>query len=163
MGRHTVDLSNADKVILVEGVRNVCCISVLTDFFKLRKYNLQEIVEEFNDGTKEKYRWKRKPQKTTSNSESQVTDNKDKDSVAKAEEKSAESQVDSTTDGSNGDKEPVGQNVESETADVEKATSEDEADTADAGVNDTGSNEQTNETNVVPCISDENVVSKEAK
>lgn len=64
MGNHKVDLTNPDKVILVEGVRNVCCMSVLTDFYKLRKYNLQTIMERDTNGEAARYEAKRRPQQS---------------------------------------------------------------------------------------------------
>ncbi|XP_072029602.1 THUMP domain-containing protein 1-like isoform X2 [Amphiura filiformis] len=126
MGKHRVDLNHAERVILVEGVRNVCCISVLEDFFKLRKYNLQAITEEFVDKSKEqgKSRWNRKPKKSSNNSTSDVTQNQ---SVDKVEDKSSESKIGDVTDDTNGDKECVdGKPEEGQgTSDV-KASEDDE-------------------------------------
>ena len=37
-----VDLKKAKYTILVEIVQRICCVSVITDFMKFRKYNLHE-------------------------------------------------------------------------------------------------------------------------
>ena len=37
------DLKHPQLAILVEVIRNVCCLSVLPDYFELRKYNLLEL------------------------------------------------------------------------------------------------------------------------
>jgi len=41
-----VNFEQPDVVVSVDVLQKVCCISVLKDFFKLRKYNLQEICKE---------------------------------------------------------------------------------------------------------------------
>ncbi|XP_074622918.1 THUMP domain-containing protein 1-like isoform X1 [Acropora palmata] len=46
---HTVNLSKPDLAICVEIIKNVCCMSVVRDFFKLRKYNIHEINKEINN------------------------------------------------------------------------------------------------------------------
>lgn len=38
-----VDLKNAKKTILVEVIKGLCCITVLNDYFLLKKYNLNEL------------------------------------------------------------------------------------------------------------------------
>ncbi|XP_068715477.1 THUMP domain-containing protein 1-like [Montipora foliosa] len=45
---HTVDLNRPDLAICVEIIKNVCCMSVVRDLFKLRKYNVHEINKEIN-------------------------------------------------------------------------------------------------------------------
>lgn len=40
---HTVNLNNPDLAICVEIIKNVCCLSVVKDFSKLRKYNIHEV------------------------------------------------------------------------------------------------------------------------
>ncbi|CAJ0943942.1 unnamed protein product [Ranitomeya imitator] len=40
-----VDLTNPEFTIVVEIIRNVCCLSVVKDYTLLRKYNLQEVVK----------------------------------------------------------------------------------------------------------------------
>ncbi|XP_061182416.1 THUMP domain-containing protein 1-like [Saccostrea echinata] len=42
---HRVSHDHPDFVILVEVIQSVCCIGIVKDFFKFRKYNLQEIVK----------------------------------------------------------------------------------------------------------------------
>ena len=42
----TVDLDSPDICIVVEIIRTVCCIGVVSDFYKRRKYNLSELVKE---------------------------------------------------------------------------------------------------------------------
>ncbi|KAJ8037323.1 THUMP domain-containing protein 1 [Holothuria leucospilota] len=41
---HKVDLDNPEYSILVEVICNVCCLSVLKDYNKLKKYNIRAIV-----------------------------------------------------------------------------------------------------------------------
>lgn len=41
---HTVDLKQAALTIVFEVIKNVCCISVLPDYYKYKKYNLCEIT-----------------------------------------------------------------------------------------------------------------------
>jgi len=45
---HTVDLNNPDLAICVEIIKNVCCMSVVRDLFKLRKYNIHEVNEQIH-------------------------------------------------------------------------------------------------------------------
>ncbi|XP_066496714.1 THUMP domain-containing protein 1 [Tiliqua scincoides] len=40
-----VDLSNPEFTIVVEIIRNICCLSVVKDYVLFRKYNLQEVVK----------------------------------------------------------------------------------------------------------------------
>ncbi|XP_053551975.1 THUMP domain-containing protein 1-like [Bombina bombina] len=40
-----VDLSNPEYTIVVEIIKNVCCLSVVKDYMLFRKYNLQEVVK----------------------------------------------------------------------------------------------------------------------
>ncbi|XP_069590317.1 THUMP domain-containing protein 1-like [Ranitomeya imitator] len=40
-----VDLTNPEFTIVVEIIRNVCCLSVVKDYTLFRKYNLQEVVK----------------------------------------------------------------------------------------------------------------------
>ncbi|XP_053326760.1 THUMP domain-containing protein 1 [Spea bombifrons] len=40
-----VDLSNPEYTIVVEIIKNVCCLSVVKDYVLFRKYNLQEVVK----------------------------------------------------------------------------------------------------------------------
>ncbi|XP_073447170.1 THUMP domain-containing protein 1 [Aquarana catesbeiana] len=40
-----VDLSNPEYTIVVEIIKNVCCLSVVKDYTLFRKYNLQEVVK----------------------------------------------------------------------------------------------------------------------
>ncbi|XP_071962336.1 THUMP domain-containing protein 1-like [Antedon mediterranea] len=46
---HRANMDNPELVILVEVIRNVCCMSVIKDFKKFRKYNLHSIVEVLED------------------------------------------------------------------------------------------------------------------
>uniref|UniRef100_UPI00358E0AA6 THUMP domain-containing protein 1 n=1 Tax=Myxine glutinosa TaxID=7769 RepID=UPI00358E0AA6 len=41
-----VNLSTPDLTIIVEVIKNVCCLSVVRDYSRLRKYNLQEVARE---------------------------------------------------------------------------------------------------------------------
>ncbi|XP_014662515.1 PREDICTED: THUMP domain-containing protein 1-like [Priapulus caudatus] len=43
---HRVDLANPQLAVVVEVVANVCCLSVLTDYARFRKYNLSELYGE---------------------------------------------------------------------------------------------------------------------
>lgn len=40
-----VDLNNPQYTIVVEIIKNVCCLSVVRDYVLFRKYNLQEVVK----------------------------------------------------------------------------------------------------------------------
>ena len=42
---HSLCYDEPELVILIEVIRNICCISVIRDFFRFRKYNLLEVVK----------------------------------------------------------------------------------------------------------------------
>ncbi|XP_019397770.1 PREDICTED: THUMP domain-containing protein 1 [Crocodylus porosus] len=44
-----VDLNNPEYTIVVEIIKNVCCLSVVKDYVLFRKYNLQEVVKTNKD------------------------------------------------------------------------------------------------------------------
>lgn len=44
--KNKVDLTNPELTIIVEVIRNVCCVSVVRHYTLFRKYNLQEVVKE---------------------------------------------------------------------------------------------------------------------
>ncbi|XP_071976615.1 THUMP domain-containing protein 1 [Engystomops pustulosus] len=44
-----VDLTNPEYTIVVEIIKNVCCMSVVKDYTLFRKYNLQEVVKSVNE------------------------------------------------------------------------------------------------------------------
>lgn len=46
--KNKVDLTNPEYTIIVEIIKNVCCVSVVRDYVLFRKFNLQEVVK--NDG-----------------------------------------------------------------------------------------------------------------
>lgn len=41
-----VDLTNPELSIIIEIIKSVCCVSVVTDYTLFRKYNLQEVAKE---------------------------------------------------------------------------------------------------------------------
>lgn len=41
-----VDLTNPELSIIIEIIKSVCCVSVVTDYMLFRKYNLQEVAKE---------------------------------------------------------------------------------------------------------------------
>lgn len=43
-GEHKADLKNPELVVLIEVIRSMCCISVVPEFYTLKKYNLLELV-----------------------------------------------------------------------------------------------------------------------
>ncbi|NWI69687.1 THUM1 protein, partial [Todus mexicanus] len=45
-----VNLNNPQYTIVVEIIKNVCCLSVVKDYVLFRKYNLQEVVKSNKDG-----------------------------------------------------------------------------------------------------------------
>ncbi|XP_066293344.1 THUMP domain-containing protein 1-like [Branchiostoma lanceolatum] len=47
-----VNLNSPDLAIVIEVIRTVCCMSVLKDYFKLKKYNIHSIVEGTKDDPK---------------------------------------------------------------------------------------------------------------
>ncbi|XP_070580428.1 THUMP domain-containing protein 1-like [Ptychodera flava] len=46
---HWVDLNSPELTIVVEIVQKICCMSVVKDFYELRKYNLQAVAEGYRD------------------------------------------------------------------------------------------------------------------
>jgi tRNA acetyltransferase TAN1 len=42
---HRVNHDKPDYVVLVEVIQSVCCLGIAKDFFKFKKYNLQEIIK----------------------------------------------------------------------------------------------------------------------
>ncbi|XP_070811235.1 THUMP domain-containing protein 1 [Pituophis catenifer annectens] len=48
-----VDLSNPEYTIVVEIIKNICCLSVVKDYVLFRKYNLQEVVKSKAEGQPE--------------------------------------------------------------------------------------------------------------
>lgn len=44
---HKVDLTDPDLAIVVEIIKNLCCVSVLQNYTKFKKYNLSELYGEF--------------------------------------------------------------------------------------------------------------------
>ncbi|NWR63427.1 THUM1 protein, partial [Bucorvus abyssinicus] len=44
-----VDLNNPQYTVVVEIIKNVCCLSVVKDYVLFRKYNLQEVVKSNKD------------------------------------------------------------------------------------------------------------------
>uniref|UniRef100_A0A2D4IGF8 THUMP domain-containing protein 1 n=1 Tax=Micrurus lemniscatus lemniscatus TaxID=129467 RepID=A0A2D4IGF8_MICLE len=48
-----VDLSHPEYTIMVEIIKNICCLSVVQDYVLFRKYNLQEVVKSKAEGQPE--------------------------------------------------------------------------------------------------------------
>lgn len=48
----TVDRENADYILVLVSLKNVCCVTFLKDYFKRRKYNVIELYKEFDPETK---------------------------------------------------------------------------------------------------------------
>lgn len=46
---HKVNLTAPDHCIIIEVVNLVCCISIVSDYFKLKKYNVDMLIEEKAD------------------------------------------------------------------------------------------------------------------
>lgn len=42
--QHKVDLKNAELTVVVEVIKGLCCLAILPDYNKLRKFNLAELV-----------------------------------------------------------------------------------------------------------------------
>ncbi len=42
---HQLCHDEPDLVVLIEVIRNVCCLSVVKDFFTFKKYNMHEVVK----------------------------------------------------------------------------------------------------------------------
>ena len=49
----TVELDDPDICIVVEIIRTVCCLGIVTDFYKKKKYNLVELVKDCSSSSKE--------------------------------------------------------------------------------------------------------------
>lgn len=47
--KNKADLKNPQLTILIEVIQSNCCISVVPDFYSLKKYNLMELVAQNND------------------------------------------------------------------------------------------------------------------
>ncbi|XP_058943579.2 THUMP domain-containing protein 1-like [Pocillopora verrucosa] len=106
---HTVNLNNPDLAICVEIMKNVCCMSVVKDFMKLRKYNIHEVNEKIF--------------------QSQRTDNEDSEKVKsknqpimKSDNNDADSGVQRDGNNAGSDMNRDGNNADSTT--VDEATSE---------------------------------------
>lgn len=48
--KNKVDLKNGQVCVLVEVMKGLCCLSVLPDYFLLKKYNLAELCNEETEG-----------------------------------------------------------------------------------------------------------------
>lgn len=48
-----VDLNNPQHTVVVEIIKNVCCLSVVRDYVLFRKYNLQEVVKSNKEDTQQ--------------------------------------------------------------------------------------------------------------
>ncbi|XP_075225029.1 THUMP domain-containing protein 1 homolog [Lycorma delicatula] len=143
---HKVDLRQAKKTVIVEIIKNICCISVIPDYYQLKKYNLAELskkeVEEINSNN-------------VKNDESKIIIDNDK--IFKlSEEKNTEVEV-KTSDVSKNDKLSEEKNTEDEvkTSDVskndklsEEKNTEDEVKTSDVSKNDKLSEEKNTEVEV---------------
>lgn len=46
--KNKTDLKNPQLAILIEVIRSICCISVVPDFYELKKYNLMELAAKLN-------------------------------------------------------------------------------------------------------------------
>ncbi|KAJ8391850.1 hypothetical protein AAFF_G00084660 [Aldrovandia affinis] len=46
--QNKVDLTNPECTIIIEVIKNVCCVSVVRDYMLFRKFNIQEVVKEQN-------------------------------------------------------------------------------------------------------------------
>lgn len=49
---HKVDLKTPKITVVVEVIKGLCCISLLPDYFKFKKYNVHELVQ-VDKGTKD--------------------------------------------------------------------------------------------------------------
>ena len=52
-GQWKVDLNSPDVSIVVEIIRNVCCVGIVKNFFDKRKYNLVNLVDKTDTAEKE--------------------------------------------------------------------------------------------------------------
>lgn len=77
--KNKVDLKNPELCILVEVIKGLCCISVLPDYIKLKKYNLVELASKPTEKTDEK---------SEDKAEAKPDDNPEKKTDDNAEEKS---------------------------------------------------------------------------
>lgn len=79
-----VDLTNPELSIIIEIIKSVCCVSVVTDYMLFRKYNLQEVAKEpanQNTGSQKTPNQNTDPQETPSqNTDPQETPNQNTDS-----------------------------------------------------------------------------------
>lgn len=69
---HKVDLKNPQITVIVEIIKGLCCISILPDFLKLKKYNLHELTSNekpANEGAKAAGQDEAKKEETSSEKE----------------------------------------------------------------------------------------------
>lgn len=94
---HKVDLKNPKITVVVEAIKGVCCISLLPDYFKLKKYNVHELAETKEEKPTEEP--KPAEEKTTSENEpdSTVSDEKEEQANEKIEATTSEA-VEETAD-----------------------------------------------------------------
>ncbi|XP_062289451.1 THUMP domain-containing protein 1 [Scomber scombrus] len=96
--KNKVDLTNPELTVIVEVIKNVCCLSVVKDYALYRKYNVQEVVKEDIP----------KPDVTTPKIDTTTAEQKEKSDAeeAKQEEKTAEEEKDKNVpqDNKEGDK-----------------------------------------------------------
>lgn len=89
---HSVDLKNYDKLILVECYKSNIGMSVVNDYLKLEKYNLQQIFEKHAENDDKTSRVK--PQSDAKDKEAETNEEKEtiKEKEAKEEKETSENQ-----------------------------------------------------------------------
>ena len=97
---HTLCHDEPDLVIIVEVIRNICCLSVVKDYFKYKKYNLHEIITPSKKGSdkskeKEVISMERKVDAESENAETETTEAETEVRQSKTVDKSMLSMQDS--------------------------------------------------------------------
>ncbi|OAD66669.1 hypothetical protein PHYBLDRAFT_160554 [Phycomyces blakesleeanus NRRL 1555(-)] len=96
---HVVDLTNPELMIIVEVIQNVCMMSIVEDFYKLKKYNIESLLGvndagvpkpikakvKAKEGDKEE---KEKPEETESKVETEKETNENDEEKKKSNEES---------------------------------------------------------------------------
>ncbi|XP_006819006.1 THUMP domain-containing protein 1-like [Saccoglossus kowalevskii] len=86
---HKVDLNMPDITIIVEIIKNICCMSIVKNFHGLKKYNLHAVVEERLNESKDEpgQRCKEKEHSNVPDPVEKLANNESKDLCQRSEEK----------------------------------------------------------------------------
>nr|XP_019539468.2 LOW QUALITY PROTEIN: THUMP domain-containing protein 1 homolog [Aedes albopictus] len=125
------NLKNPDLAIIVEVVKGLCLISVVPDYYQLRKYNLVEICAQKDEGDKEKSKDKEKVESTGETEEKASAEDKtdetaanDEDDEAKAKETDANNDEQESSEAKTDEKQVVDKPEDAPVAAAVESTAE---------------------------------------